>query len=207
MNGKSDFAKRSLAVLVASAFLAAISIVCGKYLAISIGEVLRISFENLPILLGGIAFGPFWGAAIGIVADLIGCLMVGYTINPMVTLGAALIGFFSGASAYLLDKTNSPYGVKIAVSVGAAHLIGSVMVKTVGLAAYYSMPLPILMLWRLLNYLFVGGAEGAIIWYLLKNKLVTSQINSILKRNTLPQKSTQKSNTGSTEGQGDEEKS
>ena len=49
--------------MVASAFLVAISIVCGKYLAIRGGDVLRFSFENLPILLAGIAFGPLVGLA------------------------------------------------------------------------------------------------------------------------------------------------
>ena len=183
MKNHRDFATKSLALLVASAFLAAISIVLGKYLAISLGEVLRISFENLPILIAGIAFGPLWGCAVGVVADLIGCLLVGYAINPIVTLGAAVIGLTSGTLSLVLGKIKSTlYWLKIAASVGGAHILGSVIVKTVGLAVYYSMPIHILMLWRLLNYVLVGAAEGLIIWYLLKNRLLTAQIDSILKR-------------------------
>ncbi|MBQ9798211.1 MAG: folate family ECF transporter S component, partial [Clostridia bacterium] len=83
-------------LLAVSAFLAALSIICGKYLALSLGNVLRFSFENLSILLAGMVFGPVVGAVVGIVADLVGCLMVGYAINPLVTLGAACVGLLGG---------------------------------------------------------------------------------------------------------------
>ena len=86
-----------LKILCQLAMLIAISIVAGKYLAIGIGEVLRFSLENLPIIFAGIAFGPIAGILVGVAADLIGCLLVGYTINPIVTIGAAVIGGVSGA--------------------------------------------------------------------------------------------------------------
>ena len=40
----------SLKMTAALAMLVAISIILGKYLAISVGEVLRFSLENLPII-------------------------------------------------------------------------------------------------------------------------------------------------------------
>ena len=54
-----------LKILCQLAMLVAISIVAGKYLAIGIGEVLRFSLENLPIIFAGIAFGPVAGSAGG----------------------------------------------------------------------------------------------------------------------------------------------
>ena len=174
---------KSLTILVISAFLAAISIVCGKYLAIRGGDVMRFSFENMPILMAGMLFGPIVGAVVGVVADLIGCVMVGYTINPVVTAGAAVIGFVGGFVYHILDKIKRcPNGLKISLSVGTAHLIGSVVIKTVGLAAFYDMPLVVLMLWRLLNYLIVGVLEALILWYLLKNKALVREINAILSK-------------------------
>lgn len=174
---------KSLTILVISAFLAAISIVCGKYLAIRGGDVMRFSFENMPILMAGMLFGPVVGAAVGVVADLIGCVLVGYAINPVVTAGAASIGFVGGAIYFILGKIKKcPYGLKISSSVAGAHLVGSVIIKTVGLAAFYDMPLGVLMLWRLLNYVIVGVLEGVILWYLLKNKALVREINSILSK-------------------------
>lgn len=166
----------SLRVLAFSAVLVAMSIVCGKYLAIRGGDILRFSFENLPILLAGILFGPFIGAAVGVVADLIGCVLVGYAINPLVTVGAALIGIVGGG-VYRFTAKFSLF-VRVLLSVGSAHLLGSVVVKTFGLAVFYDMPMMVLMLWRLLNYVIIGGLEVLLIVPIMKNRA----IHSLLKK-------------------------
>lgn len=171
---------KSLAILASSSFLAALSIILGKYLAIPGGNVLRFSFENLPIMFAGMAFGPFVGCAVGIVADLIGCVLVGYTVNPLITAGAACIGLISGTVYYLLGRFSTlPLAARVALSVLSAHLVGSVIVKTIGLAKFYDFPIFILMLWRLLNYFIVGVLEVLILWYLMKNKQIQKQINSM----------------------------
>ena len=162
--------------------LTAISIVCGKYLAINGGEVMRFSLENMPIIFAGMAFGPIAGVAVGVVADLVGCLMVGYTVNPIVTLGGATIGLVSGVCFPLLRKVNIHPCISTAITVIFAHLIGSVIIKTLGLSVYYSMPLGILMLWRLLNYVIVGTIDGIIVHTLLYNKGIKIKI-SALKEN------------------------
>lgn len=165
----------TLKVMVAASLLVAMSIVCGKYLAVGVGNVLRFSFENLPILLAGFLFGPVVGAVTGIAADLIGCFLVGYAVNPLVTLGAATVGLVGG-TAYTLLKvhTRLPHGVSVAVSTALAHLCGSVVVKTLGLSAFYDMPLGVLMLWRLLNYAIVGVLEFLLLCFITKNKAVTA---------------------------------
>ena len=173
-------ASRILRLTVSCAFLTATSIVLGKYLAINLSDVLRFSFENLPIILAGVAFGPVAGAAVGIVADLLGCILVGYGINPLVMLGAAAIGTVSGIFRYLFNK---PGGVslflKILFAEIAAHLIGSVVIKTVGLSAWYDMKLEILMLWRLLNYTIISIAEVPLLYAILKNRGISKQIDLI----------------------------
>ena len=175
----------SLILTTSLALLSAISIIAGKYLAIPGGEVLRFSFENLPILFAGIAFGPISGAFVGAVADLVGCVLVGYAINPLVTAGAVSIGIVSGISALILKKFSLPLSVRITLSVALAHLVGSVIIKTIGLAIFYSMPTEILMLWRLLNYVIVGTVEGIILYVLMKNKLIIGQVESV-RRALLP---------------------
>ncbi len=164
----------SLKIMLAVTLLAAVSIICGKYLKIPVGDVMRFSFENLPVLLAGMVFGPLAGAITGVLADLVGCLMVGYQINPIVTVGAAAVGCFGGA-VYLLCKKMPPL-LRVGCSVWTAHLIGSVIIKTFGLARFYAMPFFALMGWRGINYLIVGALEWILLWILLRNKAVAGQL-------------------------------
>ena len=167
----------NLRLLAVSAFLAALSIICGKYLALSLGNVLRFSFENLPILLAGMMFGPITGMVVGTVADVVGCVMVAYPINPLVTLGAACVGLLSGLLFRLTRKL--PLLWQTFVTVIATHLVASVIVKTIGLAAYYDMPLHILTLWRLLNYVIVGVAEWLLLYTVLKNQALRRRFEGL----------------------------
>lgn len=174
-----------LKIVAALALLSALSIIAGKYLAIPGGEVLRFSFENLPIIFAGMAFGPVGGALVGAVADLVGCVLVGYAINPVVTAGAVSIGVLSGAVSLVFKKLSLPLSLRCVASVTLAHAVGSVVIKTIGLAVFYSMPIYVLMLWRLLNYLIVGSVEGVIIYILFKNKLVSGQLASLGRKKSV----------------------
>lgn len=165
------FSPRAMAIC---AMLAAMSIVCGKYLAIPLGNVMRFSFENLPIIMAGMMFGPIAGALTGVVADLFGCLLVGYTINPIVTLGAFCIGISSGIVCKYVRIRNDLF--KIILCVVISHLIGSVVVKTFGLAAFYSFPVYVLMAWRALNYLIVAIAEILVLNLISKNSYLKTLI-------------------------------
>ena len=179
---KKSIAGRILRLLVFSALLCAISIVCGKYLAFNMGDFMRFSFENLPIIFAGMAFGPIVGSIVGVVSDLIGCLLVGYAINPVITAAAGAIGLISGIYYFIPKKENKPLRILlISATVAVAHLVGSVIIKSIGLSVFYTMPLYILMLWRLLNYLIVGTVEGFLLCYLMKNKTLKKQINAIVK--------------------------
>ena len=167
----------NLRLLAVSAFLAALSIVCGKYLALPVGNVLRFSFENLPILLAGMMFGPITGMLVGVVADIIGCIMVAYPINPLVTVGAACIGLFGGLLFRFAKKL--PLLWQTCFTVILTHLVASVIVKTYGLAQYYDMPFHILMLWRLLNYVIVGVAEWLLLYTVLKNQALRRRFEEL----------------------------
>jgi ECF transporter S component (folate family) len=164
--------------MVFAAVCAALSIVCGKYLAINVGEVLRFSLENLPLLLAGAVLGPVWGALTGAVADLVGCLLVGYAVNPVLTLGAMAVGLLAGAVFHGLPR--GPLGLRTAAAAASAHLVGSACIKTLGLAAWYDYPLWELFLWRLLNYLLIGTLEALLVYVLLRNRAVQRQASALL---------------------------
>ncbi len=170
---------KNLRLTAALALLTALSILLGKYLAIRGGDVMRFSLENMPIIFAGMVFGPIAGGAVGLVADLLGCVMVGYTVNPVITIGGVAIGVISGLYYYINSKLPFTTPITVAITVGIAHLIGSVIIKTFGLAVYYDMPLIELMLWRLVNYTIVGVLDGVVVYALLNNKGVKMQIQNM----------------------------
>lgn len=165
-------------VLVITALFIALSIVLGKFLSFKIGDVIRISFENLTLQMAGIFFGPLIGLVTGVVADILGCVLYGYAINPVITIGAGLIGFVSGILYHYTFKKTTV--VRTAFSIGSAHLIGSVIVKTIGLYLYYKTPFAVL-LWRIPTYIIITVLECIIIYKLMNNKAFTNQLESVRK--------------------------
>ncbi len=157
-----------LKTLVICALLSALSIVFGKFLAIPVGTFMRFSFENTPLFLAGFMFGSFWGAVVALVADILGSILRGYDINPLITLGAVFIGFSGGLSFKLFE--NFPLFSKILFSVILANVIGSVLIKSFGLHIMYGLPYPALFLWRSINYIIMTIVDTLSLYLLLKNK-------------------------------------
>lgn len=181
MNNNST-AKTKIAIfgnvkmMVLSAIFVALSIVFGKLLGINIGGGLRASLENLPVLMAGIFFGPIVGGAVGLIADVVGSLMVGYEINPIITLGAVCIGVISGVLANLIKTDKIP--LKVFPAVLIAHIIGSMIVKSIGLYLFFHIPMPELLL-RIPLYICITIIEGTLITLLMSNKEFTNMIKKV----------------------------
>lgn len=164
-------------VLVVTALFIALSIVLGKFTPFN-SDNIRLSFENLTILMSGIFFGPVVGLVAGVSADLLGCLVRGFAINPIITVGAGFIGFISG---FLYNYTfKNKMLLRTIISVSSAHLIGSVIVKSLGLYVYYGTPMAVLV-WRVPTYIIISTLEIIIIYRLLKNKGFVNQIEKVRK--------------------------
>ena len=159
--------------LIYASLLAALSILFGKFLAISIGTDIRISFENLPLFIVSVFMGPFWGAATAVTADLLGCVLRGYAIIPMITVAQALMGFLPGFLVRcVFQKTKS---FPIAFSIVVTHLVVSVGIKTLILHFTYGMPLPALLGWRALTYLIIIPLETYLCVLLSRNQAIRKQ--------------------------------
>ena len=156
-------------VLVYCAMLAAISVVIGIFCKnfLNFGNGLfRITFEGLPVILSGLAFGPLAGACVGAVSDVVSYMLStqSFAVSPIVTLGAAAVGAVSGfVSHYAIKREGN---LRVVASVIAAHLVGSVIIKSVGLFIYYEW----LVLWRIPTYVLISTAEAWLACYLYKNR-------------------------------------
>ncbi len=135
-------------MLTVSAMLAAMSVIIGFFCKsfMNFGNGLfRISFENLPIILAGILLGPAVGGLVGASSDLISYFLSAqvYPPNLVVTMGAMSVGLLSGlVSHYIIKKRGY---AQIIVSGAVAHLVGSIIIKPIGLYTFYGLAV----LWRI----------------------------------------------------------
>ena len=157
--------------LTLAAMLTAMSVVigifCKNFLNFG-GGLFRITFENLPIILSGILFGPAVGGAVGIASDLVSYLLSSqiYPPNLIVTLGACAVGVISGLVSRLCIRRKGY--LQIVLSVAISHVVGSMIIKTVGLYQIYG----ILVLWRIPLYLVITTVESLLLCLLLRRATV-----------------------------------
>ncbi len=147
------------AMLVAMSVV--IGIFCKNFLNFGAG-LFRITFENLPIIMSGLLFGPAVGGLVGISSDLVSYLLSNqiYPPNLIVTAGACAVGVTSGLVARFAVRKRGR--VQIVASSVAAHVLGSMIIKTIGLYQFYG----ILVLWRIPLYLVIASLEILVLCWL-----------------------------------------
>ena len=162
-------AKSALKRLVLGAMLAAMSVVIGMFCKSFLnfgGGLWRITFENLPIILAGVFLGPITGGLVGIVSDLTSYLLSPqiYPPNLIVTFGAFAVGVTAGLMAKFAIRER---GTKqIALSAAAAHVIGSMIIKPIGLFQFYQWAVLV----RIPLYLVIAPLEILLLCLLWKQK-------------------------------------
>lgn len=166
---------KNLSTLVFCALLAAMTMIFKRFAVFNI-DWLRLSLENAPVLLSGILFGPLAGMVTGIVGDLIGCVFCGYAVNPIITLGMGLAGCVCGAVYHIIKRL--PVFPKLIFSVYSGHILGNLVVKSIGLRLWLATPWATLAL-RIPTYLIIGAAEIFIFSVLLNSKAFTKQMHKI----------------------------
>ena len=161
-------------------FLIALSIILTRVasLRLVIGGVegIRIGLGRLPIILGGIIFGPLAGGLIGAFSDLLG-----YFINPIgaymphFTLTSALTGIIPAAILILMRK-DEPNIFDLGIAITTGQVITSIILIPYFLNILFGLPWKVLILPRIVS-------EPIQVF------IYTYIINIILKRNGLVSKS------------------
>ena len=162
---------KNIKKLVFAALMTALCVIIGWFCKtyFTFGAI-RITFENVPVLLAGMLLGPAFGAAVGVASDIVSRMLSGFGVNPIITLGSASVGVIAGLlHIYIIKRKGF---LPTALSVLTAHAVGSMLIKSVGLY-FYGYALPIL-LTRVPLFLGIGLAESYLIWLLLKNKRISS---------------------------------
>ena len=157
-------------------FLIALSIILTRIasLRLAIGGVegIRIGLGRLPIILGGIIFGPLAGGLIGAFSDLLG-----YFINPIgaymphFTLTSALTGIIP-ATILILMRKDEPNIFDLGIAITTGQVITSIILIPYFLNILFGLPWKVLILPRIIS-------EPIQVF------IYTYIINIILKRNVL----------------------
>ena len=162
-------AKAALKRLTLGAMLAAMSVVIGMFCKsfLNFGEGLwRVTFENLPIILAGIFLGPITGGMVGVVSDLTSYLLSPqiYPPNLIVTFGACMVGITSGLMARFAVRQRG--SKQIVLSAAVAHVIGSMIIKPIGLFQFYQWAVLV----RIPLYLVIAPLEILLLCLLWRQK-------------------------------------
>ncbi len=151
-------------VLSSSAMLVALGVAL-RFATLNISEFLRISFTFLPIVMAGALFGYQYGAAVGILADILGFFALpSGTYFPGFTLCALLEGLL--AALFFYRKTASLWRV-ILYRLLVTALI-SIGLNTLWLTMLYGKGFWVLLPARALKSLLVCPVEIALVFSSLK---------------------------------------
>ena len=169
---------RSIIKMTCSALLAALCVILATVAKGIFGtSPLRITIENLPVFMSSFFFGPFWGMAVAICADLLSCLNAGMAPYPLITLGAAVLGLLSGILyKYVFKSLNNK--LKITLSILISHVFGSMIIKTLALWLMMA-DAGVMLLLRIPVYVGIAVIESVVLIYLTKSKTIMNQINNI----------------------------
>lgn len=128
-NNKSTFETRTLVFI---ALLVAMQIVLVRIVSIDLGFA-RVTIGNLPVVLAGMWFGPLAGAITGLVADVIGCFMKGYAVNPLITLSVIVWGVIPALMRPLMKGSRTRKMAVMCIALVIASIVGTVFLTTLGL--------------------------------------------------------------------------
>ena len=158
--------------LVFSALMVAMSIVigiiCKAYFTVT--PITRITFDTMPILLIGIAFGPIYSVSAAVAADVISALMAGYAPTPLIAVGSAVIGLIAGVLPRYIIKRKGFWQILLISAL--AQTAGALMIKSYALADLYEYQFLPTMLARLPFSVVITLVEAYLVFLILKNKRI-----------------------------------
>ena len=119
--------------LVFMALLVAMQLVLTRVLVLDLGPY-RITVGTVCSVLAGLWMGPVAGGVCGLCADIVGCFLKGYAVNPFITLASILWGVLPALfRKFYLSKSRKAKTVGISVSIVITGVISSLCLTTAGL--------------------------------------------------------------------------
>lgn len=136
-NSKTAWDTRTLVFL---GLLVAMHIVLVRLVVIDLGNY-RITIGSVCTILAGLWFGPVAGGVSGLVSDVLGCLLKGYAINPLISVAAVLWGVIPALMRPLMTGSKVRKTVFACLSVVVTSIFSTLIFTTAGLVIFMGSPL------------------------------------------------------------------
>ena len=171
--------------IVSLGALTAIYLILSRFLAINIGGFGRIQLGVVARIMAGIWFGPVAGGLCGLASDLLGCLIQGTAINPLITLGAILWGVIPAFFVPQRSEGQNPVSRKMAIAklcagTVIACVVCTLFVTTAALVLFYGYSLYAILPTRSVQFL-IQTPIYCVLVCLLYFSPVTAQVNAALQ--------------------------
>lgn len=158
------------------AMLVAVSIIFTRFLGAMIpvggANALRLSFGEIPIIIGGLLFGPLAGFMTGVAADLLGYLINSYGMPyfPGLTLSAGLVGMLP---ALVLQRTKGKISFwSLFAAITLTEIPISILLNTYWLTFITGAPFFALFPWRAIARLILIPIYCIIIHTVVNNSFI-----------------------------------
>lgn len=128
-NKKMTWDTRTLVFL---GLLVAMHIVLVRLVVIDLGSY-RITIGSVCTILAGLWFGPVAGGVSGLISDVLGCILKGYAINPLITVAAILWGVIPALMRPLMTGSKVKKTGMLWLSVVVTSILATLVFTTAGL--------------------------------------------------------------------------
>ena len=118
--------------LVFLGLLVAMHIVLVRLVVIDLGSY-RITIGSVCTILAGLWFGPVAGGVSGLLSDILGCILKGYAINPLITVAAVLWGVIPALMRPLMTGSTVKKTGMLWLSVVVTSILATLVFTTAGL--------------------------------------------------------------------------
>lgn len=165
--------------MVHASILIAISIVLTRFASFMLTPYIRLGFGPLPIYLGGILLGPWIGAMIGGLADLIGFWFNTFGAaypNPFITLASVCRGLLPPLFLRLLGTKELSFR-NILITIILTEIVSGLGLTTYGLTMIYKLPFSVLIVPRLVSTSILVLIYSVILYPITAKLLATKVIH------------------------------
>lgn len=177
-NSKRTWDTRTIVFL---GLLVALHIVLVRLVVIDLGAY-RITVGSVCTILAGLWFGPVAGGVSGLLSDLIGCVLKGYAVNPLITVAAILWGVIPALMRPLMTGGKVKKIAIACVAVTITSVLSTLVFTTAGLVLFMQFNFAVIIPGRIVQWAIMTPIYCVLTCMLYYSPLTNMVLNATVRR-------------------------